>query len=121
MGQEHRRNVRSPVRLMAFVKNTQTGKVQRWLTKNLSGTGLCLETTEHLERGTRLEIELKLPDCPAPFVLPGEVVWTSTTQPPEQGHGAAGIELGVLFVELSPKVKAMLNQYAVMNAPPELG
>ena len=82
MGQERRRCVRSPTKLMAFVKNPATGKVKRWLTKDVSGFGLCLIADEVLERSTRLEVELKLPDSPLPLVMRAEVTWMMTVEAP---------------------------------------
>ena len=71
MNQERRKQSRSPIRLTVIAKNNRTGKVCRWLTKNISGAGLCLVVDELVERGSLFEIELKLPDFSQPFVLTG--------------------------------------------------
>ncbi len=118
MGQERRRGVRSTTKLIAFVKNPTTGKVKRWLTKDVSGFGLCLLADESLERGTHLEVELKLPDYPSPIVTTAEVIWVMTVEAPRRSFDAPKVELGITFVDLPPKVQALLNQYAVMTAPP---
>ncbi len=118
MDAERRTNLRSPTQLTAIVKNQKTGKVNCWLTKNLSPTGVCLVTEEWVERGTKLEIELALPDFAAPCIMPAEVVWVMTKGVSHQSSGAAKTELGVVFFNLPPKTTALLNQYVDRNAPP---
>ena len=118
MGQERRRHIRTPGSLMAIVKNMKTGKVKRWLTKNISGTGLCLIGAEAAERGSRFEIELKLPDFPTPFTMMAEVVWIMTLAAAPSSKREPKVELGVRFTDLTPKTQGMLNQYALMTAPP---
>ena len=120
MSQENRRNIRSPVRLMAFVKNMKTSKVRRWLTKNISGTGVCLIADELLQRGERLELEVKLPDFPSPLVMAAEVVWTATANAAAKSHETSSVEIGILFIDPPAKIQSILNQYAAMNAPPHL-
>ncbi len=118
MGQERPRGARAPTTLIAIVKNVATGKVKRWLTKDLSGFGLCLAADESLERGTRLEVELKLPDYPSAFILTAEVVWIMIVEAPRRSFDAPKVELGVTFVDPPPKTQALLNQYAAVTAPP---
>lgn len=118
MTQERRRGVRSSIRLIAIVKNLATGRVHRWLTKNISEIGLCLVTDEAIERGTRLEVEFKLPDYPSPLTIIAEVVWVMMVGAPRKSYEEPRIELGVKFVELAPKMQALLRQYATMTAPP---
>ena len=118
MGTERRNNLRSPTQLIAIVKNKKTGKVNRWLTKNLSPTGVCLVTEEWVERGTKLEIELALPDFAVPCVMPAEVVWVMTKGASQQSSGSTQTELGVVFFDLPLKTTALLNQYVDRNAPP---
>lgn len=121
MEQNRRRSIRFPVRLMALVKNAKTGKTQRWLTRNISADGLCLVTDESVERGTQLEIELKLHDFPTPLVIKAQVAWIMNgIQLPAPDEGL-NVELGVVFTELPEKTKVLLNQYAVSAAPPSTG
>ena len=120
MSHERRRHIRSPARLMAFVKNVKTGKVERCLTKNLSGTGLCYSTKELVELDTRLELEIKLPDFPNPILMNAEVIWVRTARMPAQARGVPDFEVGIEFIGLPQKTKAVLDQYAVINTPPDL-
>ena len=118
MTQERRRGARSTTRLIAIVKNLTTGKVHRWLTKNVSEIGLCLLTDEAIERGTRLEVELKLPDFPSPLLMIADVVWLMVVEAPAKSYEEPRVEVGVKFMDFAPQMKALLHQYAAVTAPP---
>ena len=121
MSQERRKGVRSSTQFIAIVKHLTTGKVRRWLTKNVSEIGLCLLTDEAIERGTRLEVELKLPDFPSPLLMIAEVMWTMVVEAPRKSYEDPKVEVGVKFVDLAPKTQALLHQYAAMTAVPPTG
>ena len=118
MGEERRRGIRTPAQLVALVRHMATGKVRRWLTKNLSGVGVCLVADEALERGTRLEVELTLPDYATPLTMMGEVVWLMTVQAAHKSYEMPKVELGVRFVDPPRKTESLLNAYARMTALP---
>lgn len=118
MAEERRHGRRLPAHFTAIIKNCSTGKVQRWLTKDVSGSGLCLVTNESIECGTRLEVELKLPDFPNPLLLQAIVARVTVVEAPKHSYEEPKIEMGIKFVDLPQKTQALLNQYAVVNAPP---
>ena len=103
---ERRRRIRSKWLLMADVRNIATGRRYTLVTKNLSGTGVCLIGEASFERGQRLELAFDLPDQPASVVASGEVVWmmTSSTEDIER------VEVGVKFLGLSPQVSLLLDK-----------
>ena len=93
-------------------------KVQRSLTKDLSGVGLRLVTEQLLNPGTSLEVEIKLPDRGAPLTFTAEVVWSKLISEQRKSYDATTAETGIKFVNVDPKVLALIKQYAAMNAPP---
>ena len=113
---EHRRSVRLRTRLTTIFKNLTTGRVQRALTKDVSGHGACLVTDDRLEAGTPLEVEIKLPDHPVPVRCLAEVVW-STSRLDVQGQA----ETGIKFVSIGSKDHAHIMQWARFNALPPSG
>ena len=118
MGEESRRFIRINVKLMAFLKVLETGKVQRALTKDLSGVGLRLVTEQPLNPGTPLEVEVPLPDRGAPLTFTAEVVWSKPISEQRKSYEATTAETGVKVVNVDPTVLALIKQYAAMNAPP---
>jgi uncharacterized protein (TIGR02266 family) len=118
MGEEQRRFIRVSSRLTAIVKVVKTGKVKRALTKDVSAGGVCFVTEEIMEVGTALEVELKLPDREAPVQFLGQVAWSRPVGPSPKSYENPTGETGVKFVSIDPKDRALLMQYAKLNAPP---
>ncbi|OGX28907.1 MAG: hypothetical protein A3B78_01885 [Omnitrophica WOR_2 bacterium RIFCSPHIGHO2_02_FULL_67_20] len=119
-GEERRRSVRLRTRLTTVFKSLTTGRVQRALTKDVSGHGACLVTDDLLEVGTPLEVEIKLPDHPTPVTCLAEVAW-STFRVDAQGPGKPKAETGIKFLSIDPKEHARIMQYARFNALPPSG
>ena len=113
---ERREFIRLRTKLMTFVKEPKTGRVQRVLTKDIGGIGVCLVTQDVMEPGMTLEVELRLPDFDAPVTFTGAVVWSQRITEP--GTGKPLIETGVTFVQIDPKPRAIIMQYAALNAVP---
>ena len=118
MGEELRRFIRVPSRLTAIFKVVKTGKVRRALTKDISAGGICCVTEELLEAGTAVEVELKLPDREAPITFLGEVAWSRPIGPTPKSYQNPTSEVGIKFVSIDPKDRALIMQYAKLNAPP---
>lgn len=121
MSPERRRALRTPIRVVAFVKHLKTGKVRRTLTKDISGGGVCIVGEEHWEPGTAVEMELRLPDRDAPITCRGEVVWRREVGRRSRRSATAPVEIGMKFVVIDPKDQKTLLQYAVLNPPPAPG
>ena len=119
-GEERRRSVRLRTRLNTVYKNLTTGRVQRALTKDVSGHGACLVTEDLLEAGTPLEIEIKLPDRAAPVTFLAEVVWSGFQLEGGVQTGSRA-EAGIRFVSIDSKDHALVMQFARFNALPPSG
>ena len=118
MGEEQRKYIRIQLRLTTFVKFLDTGKVRRALTKDLSAAGICFVAEEPIPKGTPLGIELQLPDRQTPIQCLVEVVWCKPVSESSPGSHAPASEVGVKFVSIDPKERALILQYATMNALP---
>ena len=114
---EQRKTSRTPLRLLIFLKHLDTGKVQRALTKNIGGGGVCMVTEGTFKPGTLLELEIKLPDCENPIVCTAAVIWCRPLIEPKKSYDLPTIEIGLRFVTIDPKQEALIVQYAKLNAP----
>ena len=121
MPEEHRQFIRIPSRLTTVFKNLKTGKVRRALTKDVSGSGMCLITEELLEPGTQLEIEFTLPDRPAPITCRAQVMWSRPVGTPKKSYQSPTGETGVKVMQIDPKDQVALAQYVTFHAPPSAG
>lgn len=106
MNRERRRRSRSKWLLMADIKNLNTGRNYTLVTKNLSGTGVCLLGEAALERGQKLELSFDLPDQDASVFVAGEVVWIMATRSVD----VEAIEAGVMFKNISAKMRGILEK-----------
>ncbi len=120
MGAERRRFFRLASRLTTIFKILKSGKVRRALTKDMGGGGLCLITEEMLEPGTKLAVEIKLPDRAETVTFLAEVVWSRLVCASHKSYENVTVETGVRFIDPNPKDQALIIQYARMNAPPAL-
>jgi hypothetical protein len=119
MGERDRRQVvRLQTKLVTFVKRLATGKVKRVLTKDIGGIGICIVSDERYEPETVLEVELKLPDNTQPITFKGVVVWSRVVEEPKQSYKPLVAEAGIKFTEIDAKQRALIMQYAVLNAMP---
>ena len=118
MQEDQRKFPRANMRLMAFIKFLETGKVRRVLTKDISGVGVCFVSNELLEPGTSLEMEVKLPDYDNPITFTAAVVWSRVTEPPAKSYQQPVVETGLKFVAINPKQRSLIVQYAALNAMP---
>ena len=93
---------------------------ERTLTKDISGSVICLVTAEVIEPGVPVEVELRLPDQETPVLFLGDVVWSLPIPPPTTHGGAPIVETGIRFVSISPKHRELIMQYARLHALPPL-
>jgi hypothetical protein len=118
MEQEQRQVIRLGVRLLTWVKFLSTGKVHRALTRDIGSGGLCLVMEGVIEPGTKLELEIKLPDREAPITATAEVVWSRSIGEPAKSYQGQTAEIGVKFVNIDSKDRSLIMQYARLNALP---
>jgi hypothetical protein len=80
------------------------------LSKDLSREGIKITSTEDIEKGTILDLEIDIPDDPKPVFSTGEVVWSRKVEP-----GDKNFEQGVKFVVIDPVDKFRVLDYAYSN------
>lgn len=113
--EEHRSYSRVRSRLVAFLTLPETGRVVRALTENISGAGIRFTSDELLQPGTSLQAEVQLPDGGAPIKVTIQVVWSRVLKGSRSGR-VVRAEVGVRFLEIAPKDRAMIVHYARLNA-----
>jgi len=118
MREERRRWVRVRARLLTFVKSLKTGQVQRTLTKDISGGGVCILSEESFQQGEELEVQIKLPDREQPLAFKAGVSWVRLLKAASKSYKDSTFEIGMQFTAIDPKVHALMMQYAMMNALP---
>ena len=111
---ERREAGRGQARLTTVLKDLDTGRVMRVLTKNLTAKGMCVITEGLLRPGTRLEVDLKLPDREAPLTLQAEVAWSRVIDEPEKGYETPATETGIAFTKLDPNDLASIKYHAAL-------
>ncbi len=118
MMEERRRFIRLHTRLTMIFKILDTGKVQRTLTKNVGGIGVCFVSEEQFQPGAKLDIEVKFPDRDTPVRFTADVIWSRPVGEPRKSYQPPTVETGVQFVTIDPKDLALIRQYTALNAPP---
>ena len=111
MRPERRHIPRSHARLIAVFKNLTTGRMLRALTWNLSPQGMQLTTEGVVVPGTRLEVDLKLPDRQTPIVLTATVIWSQQKNESYKSYETPEFEIGVKFLDLTPHDRTALKHY----------
>ncbi len=122
MKPERRQFIRVRTRLTTFVTIMSTGRVQRALTRDIGGGGVCLLTETALGLGTEVKLEVQLPDREKPIACQAVVIWNRTIPPPADAPEGSkpALETGMSFLQIEPKEKALLTQYAHLNAVPDM-
>lgn len=118
MSEERRDAVRSGMALVTFLKFLDSGKVQRALTRNISGVGICVVAEGVFQPGLQLGVEIKMPDRDVPIGFTGEVVWSQPVEESRKSYEQPKAEVGLKFVTIAPKDQALLRQYAMLYASP---
>ena len=120
--QERRQFIRVRTRLMTFITVISTGRVQRALTRDIGGGGVCLLVETALSLGTEVKLEIQLPDRERPIPCQAVVIWSRTVAPPaDVSEGAKpSLETGLSFLDIDAKEKSLLTQYARLNAVPDM-
>ena len=91
---------------------------QRVMIQDVSGGGMRLATPDILELGTRIAVEVVLPDRKSPVTVQAEVVWSRSVDSPAPGEAAASAEAGIQFLQLDSKDRAVLMLYARLKTLP---
>ena len=118
MSQERRRTIRLDARLTTLFTIVETGRVRRALTQNVGGLGLAFTGEELFPPGTRLDVELQLPDRATPLAFGAEVIWSQPTGEPHKSYEDPVVRTGTKFLDVDAKQMALIRQYVALNAPP---
>ena len=118
MTEERRRDPRCTLRLNVSYAIQGTKKIGKALTTDISAGGARFVAEHRLEVGDRLELVLRLPERDEPVRCLADVRWTKPVQSTDKALQSSGAEIGVQFVELAPKDRALLAQYASFYGPP---
>ncbi len=94
-----RKHVRIPVALQ--VSYLKRGDLQKDLVTNLSPGGLFVRTTQPLDIGTEVDLEVLIGNEETPIHVRGKVIWLrpSAEQPPGMGIQFTGV-MGEVLMEL---------------------
>jgi c-di-GMP-binding flagellar brake protein YcgR len=117
-GSERRQflRVESTVPVMYWLSPTGDVPPLRSLTKNIGGGGVCLYLSQPLLPGTRLQVQMRLPEDGRSFPFTAEVAWCDA---PKAG-GAAGpsVMAGLRFIEIAPEDQQAIIRYCLSRVPP---
>ncbi len=80
--------------------------------RNISATGILMETDRILARGAHLSLSFFLPDAKQVQVT-GKIVRTLAQTPGEKSN-----QYGLMFTELSPEAKELLREFVEKNSLP---
>ena len=119
MTEERRRFVRLDTRLDASYSVLPSGKMEGSATKDVSGRGLCLFTTQVLASGTRLQVSMKLPDRDRPVNFTAEVIWSERYEMIGKTERRQAVETGVRIVEIAPQDQDTLMQHVILSLQPQ--
>ena len=80
--------------------------------RNISATGMLIETDKTLDEGARLSLSIFLPDAKQ-IEASGKIVRTPARTPGEKTH-----QYGMMFTEISPEAKRLLGEFVEKKALP---
>ena len=117
--EERRQFVRLDTRLEASCTTLPGGKVQRIVTKDISGGGVCVFTDQVLSPGTQLQVAMTLPGREEPINFIAQVVWSEPYEVIGKSERRRAVETGVRFIEISPKDQAAIMQHVILSLQPQ--
>ncbi|MFC1770163.1 TIGR02266 family protein [Nitrospirota bacterium] len=99
-----RREKRCPVALKVKYKTSEDFKIE--YTKNVSRGGMFIRTTTPIELGTKMQLELFLPELNEPILLSVEVVHSHL-----YAVDYTEVGVGVRFLDIDPLSKSIIMNY----------
>lgn len=109
--QEQRRFVRLNARLKIIYRVLDDGEPIQATTSSVSGSGLSFFAKAALPIGTRLQMEISLPEHERPTPLTAQVTWNQQSSMVSAGQRERSVELGVRFVEIAPADQETIMRY----------
>jgi len=104
LADNERLQMRCPVALKIQYENAIDFKVD--YTKNVSQGGMFIQTASPFEIGTKMQLELFLPDLNEPLLMSIEVVHRHIYEDDDTQEG-----VGVRFIDIDPLSKSILINY----------
>ncbi len=86
------------------------GKPLHSMSKDISGTGVCMLTEAHISPGCVLQIEITVPNRPRPIHTIGRVVWCEPLVRAELPRSPRLYETGSHLLDISPEDQALLTR-----------
>jgi hypothetical protein len=118
---KQRRQDRLRTRLKALVTDPASGRVQRTLTGDLSAGGASLDVEQLLIVGTRVDVDIELPDGHRWVRCAAEVVRSEMPGGLAVQAKHPKIRIRVKFLRLDDESQALLRQYLAINPPLDPG
>ncbi|MBN2097866.1 MAG: PilZ domain-containing protein [Candidatus Omnitrophica bacterium] len=81
------------------------------ISKNISAEGICFSSEKKLTPGSKLELEIFLPNEPEPLLLMGEVKWSEASG--QQQTGKTLYDTGVQLFNIAPNDENRYVKYVV--------
>ena len=104
LADNERHEMRCPVALKIQYESSKDFKMD--YTKNVSRGGMFIKTTSPIEIGTKMQLELFLPDLNEPLLMSIEVVHRHIYEDDDSQEG-----VGVKFIDIDPLSKSILINY----------
>ena len=116
--EERRTFVRLDTRVDVMCTVLPSGKVERTVTKDVGGGGVCIFTENVLSPGTRLQVAMKHPGSEQPVNFIAEVVWSEAYEVIGKTERRRAVETGVRFLEIAPNDQAAVMRHVILNLQP---
>ena len=108
---EPRRFVRLATRMNVVYTVLHDERPIRSMTGNISGGGLSFFANAPLSPGTRLKVELTLPEQESPIPFTAEVVCSEESLLISPTAQERAVEIGARFVEIAPEDQDAIMRY----------
>ncbi|HLD78503.1 MAG TPA: PilZ domain-containing protein [archaeon] len=118
MMEERRKFVRLDTRLDVSYTVLPATQSRQTVTKDIGGGGICFFSTSELNPGERLQMAMKLPDREQPVNCTAEVIWCEPYEVIGKTGRQRSIEVGVRFIEISPKDQDVVMQHVILSLKP---
>ena len=104
----NRRFVRVDVKLPVTYRSPSSTEAKPSITRDVGGAGICLLANEEFPKGTRLDVEFRLPSVEDSIRFIGEVVWCGPN--PKRPRS---FFVGLSFVTIKPEDHQAVMRYCI--------
>jgi uncharacterized protein (TIGR02266 family) len=110
--QERRHSFRIPLRVLKVSTDKSGREIFFGYAKDLSVSGMQIQTSNPREIGSRFNISFDLPDKKGKIITSCEVIWVQEYEPLAKKMPAMGIK----FVDCSPDSERSLKEFVEKNS-----